>query len=94
MEKVNPSLPRTTSITSVTPLSKHSFASFAFIGLEALVISGKLVPKPPQNNFIPPPVPVGSIVAPLYPSSLNLSAPIVAYGNTVEDPTILIVSLA
>ena len=64
-ENVRPSLPKTTSITSLTPFSRQSFASFDFIGLEAFVISGNFSPIPPQKSFIPPPVPVGSMVAPL-----------------------------
>jgi len=40
LEKVKPSFPKITSITSVTPFSRHNFASLAFIGRDALVMSG------------------------------------------------------
>jgi hypothetical protein len=50
---------------------------------------------PPQNIFIPPPVPVLSITGVLKPEPCpNLSATIVANGYTVELPTIEICSLA
>ena len=61
------------------------------MALDAFVTSGCSVPTPAQNNLAPPPVPVDSITGVLnLPDEPNLSATIVAYGNTVEEPTILI----
>ena len=46
---------------------------------------------PAQNNFMPPPVPVLSITGVLkLPFLPNCSATTVAYGYTVDEPTILI----
>ena len=57
-------------------------------------MSGVFVPIPLQNSFIPPPDPVDSTIGVkavvLEP---NCSATEVENGKTVEDPTILMVSL-
>ena len=70
--------------------------SFIFIRLDALVISGVPGPLPAQNSLSPPPEPVDSMIGALKPLSAlpNSSATTVAKGYTVEDPTILMVSLA
>ena len=65
------------------------------IRLDAFVISGCSSPIPAQNNFIPPPEPVDSITGVLFPEPRPYSsATTVAKGNTVDDPTIEIVSRA
>jgi hypothetical protein len=56
-----------------------------------LVISGYSSPRPAQNSFIPPPVPVDSTRGVLNsPLLANLSATAVANGKTVLEPTIWI----
>ena len=63
--------------------------------LDEFVISGRSNPIPAQNNFIPPPEPVDSITGVLFPEPRPYSsATTVAKGNTVDDPTIEIVSRA
>ncbi len=47
---------------SVTPLAWQSANSLAFIWREACVMSGVSAPRPAQNSFIPPPVPVDSMI--------------------------------
>src|SRR5210317_1673419 len=89
-----PSKPTITCEISVTPLSKHNFFSLGLIARLAFVISGVLTPIPLQNNFIPPPVPVDSITGVLIPFLPTFSATTVENGNTVEEPTIDIWSLA
>ena len=76
---------------SVTPLSWHFLNSDSFIRLDEFVISGYFVPMPEQNNFIPPPEPVDSILGVRLPVFFpKRSATTVAKGYTVEDPTTLI----
>src|SRR6056300_1142428 len=89
-----PSKPTITCEISVTPFSKHICFSFGLMAREAFVISGVLTPIPLQNNFIPPPVPVDSITGVLIPFLPTFSATTVENGNTVEEPTIDIWSLA
>jgi hypothetical protein len=43
---------------------------------------------------MPPPDPVDATVGALKPSSLSLSATTVEYGYTVDEPTMLMISLA
>src|SRR5210317_1705901 len=74
-----------------TPCAAQSASSDALIALDALLISGKLVPTPAQNCFIPPPVPVDSTLGVLKPVERpNRSATSVVKGYTVEEPTTLI----
>ncbi len=81
---------------SVMPFLAHSFTSFDFILLDALVTSGVPGPFPAQKSLRPPPDPVDSIIGALKPLSAlpNSSATTVAKGYTVEEPTIFIESLA
>tara|TARA_E500000178_G_scaffold1931_1_gene2149 strand:+ start:9724 stop:10008 length:285 start_codon:yes stop_codon:yes gene_type:complete len=62
---------------------------------DEFVMSGKFVPMPEQNNFIPPPEPVDSTFGVGF-SLLRpyRSATTVENGYTVDEPTIAIVSLA
>src|SRR6056300_399649 len=89
-----PSNPTITCEISVTPFSKHICFSFGLMARLAFVISGVLTPIPLQNNFIPPPVPVDSMTGVLMPFLPTFSATTVENGNTVEEPTIDIWSLA
>src|SRR6056300_1474944 len=90
-----PSKPTSTSVIFLTPFFWHKSNSLFLILLEALVTSGVSNPWPLQNNFIPPPVPVASILGVGMPVLFpKVSATTVAKGNTVEDPTISILSLA
>jgi len=62
---------------------------------EAPVKSGNDSPIPLQKSFIPPPVPVDSTIGEGDPVKLeNSSATAWVYGNTVDDPTMLIWSRA
>ena len=78
-----------------TPFSAHCCNSLSLIFLEAFAISGVSIPNPEQNNFNPPPVPVDSTTGvgtlPFLPNS---SATADEKGYTVDEPTILIWSLA
>ncbi|MND00332.1 hypothetical protein D3C83_189060 [compost metagenome] len=47
---------------SVTPFAWQSSNSLTFIRREALVMSGVLAPMPAQKRFMPPPVPVDSMI--------------------------------
>ena len=60
--KAIPSSPTWISMTSVTPLAWQSANSLAFMRREACVMSGVSAPRPAQNSFIPPPVPVDSMI--------------------------------
>ena len=88
---VMPSKPINTSIISVTPFAAQLSNSPFLMRRELLVMSGCSTPTPLQNNFMPPPDPVDSILGVLkrvvWP---NRSATTVANGKTVEDPTMLI----
>ena len=44
--------------TGVTPLALQVSSSVSLMAREALVKSGVVSPTPPQNSFMPPPVPV------------------------------------
>ena len=44
--------------TGVTPAALQVSSSVSFMAREALVKSGVFSPTPPQNSFMPPPVPV------------------------------------
>jgi hypothetical protein len=62
---------------------------------DALVMSGWSTPTPAQNSFMPPPVPVLSMIGVLnLLLRPNSSATAVANGYTVEEPTIRIWSRA
>ena len=79
----------------MTPFDWHNSYSDVFMAREAPVISGCASPTPPQNIFIPPPVPVDSTIGEGAPVLLeNCSATACVYGNTVDDPTIRISSRA
>ncbi len=61
--RVSPSIPTASSMTFLAPALAQSAYSDAFIGREALTMSGKLLPTPEQNNLMPAPVPVDSTIA-------------------------------
>src|SRR3546814_19425346 len=65
--KAMPSIPTCASMTSAAPFALQVAYSDAFIGREALTISGCCAPTPAQNSFIPPPVPVDSITGAFMP---------------------------
>ena len=51
-----------TSMISVTPWAWQVSNSLAFMRREALAMSGVLGPMPEQNSWMPPPVPVDSMI--------------------------------
>jgi len=53
-------MPTGTSITFFTPAAAQASYSLFLICREAFSISGKFAPTPPQNSFMPAPVPVDS----------------------------------
>ena len=65
-----------------TPFFLHISNSVAFIRRDAVAISGWLAPTPAQNNLIPAPVPVDSMIGDLNCGFLflNCSATAVAKG--------------
>src|SRR5688572_6372812 len=79
----------------VTPFFLQASISLSLILRDAPVTSGVLSPTPPQNSFMPPPVPVDSTTGVLnFPVLPNFSATAVVNGNTVDDPTTSIWSRA
>ena len=62
MATATPSSPTWISVILVTPLAAHCLASDAFIRRDAFATSGKRSPTPAQNSFMPPPVPVDSMI--------------------------------
>ena len=58
--KVRPSMPTGTSMTFLTPAAAQASYSLFLICREAFSMSGKFAPTPPQNSFMPAPVPVDS----------------------------------
>ena len=72
---------------SFTPLAAQASNSDFFIGREALAMSGKPSPVPPQNSLKPPPVPRDSTLGALEPVlRAKFSATRVLNGKTVEEP--------
>ena len=85
LEKVIPSYPIKYS-TGVIPFFSQVSFSLDLIARLALVTSGCSRPIPAQKSFKPPPDPVDSITGALkFVFFANLSATIVAKGNTVEE---------
>ena len=62
-----PSKPTFISTMSLTPLARQVSNSAWVIGREALAMSGKLSPTPPQNSLMPPPVPRDSTLGAFMP---------------------------
>src|SRR3989344_3194158 len=72
---------------SVTPFFWHSANSEAFIGREALAMSGVVGPTPWQKALMPPPVPSDSTRGAAPPAVREkFSATRVAKGKTVDEP--------
>src|SRR5690606_14039947 len=73
---------------SVTPFFWQRSNSEAFIGREALAMSGVPPPTPSQNFWMPPPVPSDSTRGAAPPEVREkFSATRLAKGKTVEEPT-------
>src|SRR5690606_1596511 len=82
-----PSYPILSSTMSVTPFSTQRSNSLAFIGREALAMSGVEGPTPEQKAWMPPPVPRASTRGEDPPPLREkVSATRVEKGKTVEEP--------
>ena len=72
------------------PFCSHALTSESLMRREAFTMSGWSTPTPPQKSFMPPPVPVDSILGVLNPPMFpKCSATVVAKGYTVDEPTMV-----
>ena len=87
--KAIPSRPTCNSVISVTPFCWQVSNSLAFMRREALAMSGLSAPTPLQNSWMPPPLPVASMMGEGYSGleRTKLSETSLAKGKTVDEPT-------